>query len=60
VLNCAVEVLYLYTNTVPGDRMRAPGASQVAFAIGSNIDMVTHEIGLDPLEMRAAQRDYGW
>ena len=31
---------------------RAPGAPQVAFAVESHIDMVAHEMGLDPLEMR--------
>ena len=50
--NCAIEVLRVYTNTVPCGHMRAPGAPQVAFAVESHIDMVAHEMGLDPLEMR--------
>ena len=52
VPNCAIEVLRVYTNTVPCGHMRAPGAPQVAFAVESHIDMVAHEMGLDPLEMR--------
>ena len=52
VPNCAIEVLRVYTNTVPCGHMRAPGAPQVAFAVESHIDMVAHEMGVDPLEMR--------
>jgi CO/xanthine dehydrogenase Mo-binding subunit len=52
VPNCAIEVLRVYTNTVPCGHMRAPGAPQVAFAVESHIDMAAHEMGLDPLEMR--------
>jgi CO/xanthine dehydrogenase Mo-binding subunit len=50
--NCAIEVLRVYTNTVPCGHMRAPGAPQVAFAVESHIDMIARELGLDPLEMR--------
>ena len=52
VPNCAIEVLRVYTNTVPCGHMRAPGAPQVAFAVESHIDMIAHEMGVDPLEMR--------
>ena len=52
VPNCAIEVLRVYTNTVPCGHMRAPGAPQAAFAVESHIDMIAHEMGLDPLEMR--------
>ena len=52
VPNCAIEVLRVYTNTVPCGHMRAPGAPQVAFAVESHIDMIAREIGLDPVEMR--------
>ena len=52
VPNCAIEVLRVYTNTVPCGHMRAPGAPQVAFAVESHIDMIAHEMGLDPVEMR--------
>ncbi len=52
VPNCAIQVLRVHTNTVPCGHMRAPGAPQVAFAVESHIDMIAHEMGLDPLEMR--------
>jgi CO/xanthine dehydrogenase Mo-binding subunit len=52
VPNCAIEVLRVYTNTVPCGHMRAPGAPQVAFAVESHIDMIAREMGFDPVEMR--------
>ena len=52
VPNCAIEVLRVYTNTVPCGHMRSPGAPQVAFAVESHIDMIAREMGLDPVEMR--------
>ena len=52
VPNCAIEVLRVYTNTVPCGHMRSPGAPQVAFAVESHIDMIAHAMGIDPLEMR--------
>jgi CO/xanthine dehydrogenase Mo-binding subunit len=52
VPHCAIEVLRVYTNTVPCGHMRAPGAPQVAFAVESHIDMIAHAMGVDPVEMR--------
>ena len=52
VPNCAIEVLRVYTNTVPRGHMRSPGSPQVAFAVESHIDMMARELGLDPVEMR--------
>lgn len=52
VPHCAIEVLRVYTNTVPCGHMRAPGAPQVAFAVESHIDMIAREMGIDPVEMR--------
>ncbi len=52
VPNCAIEVLRVYTNTVPCGHMRSPGAPQVAFAVESHIDMIARDMGLDPVEMR--------
>jgi CO/xanthine dehydrogenase Mo-binding subunit len=52
VPNCAIEVLRVYSNTVPCGHMRSPGAPQVAFAVESHIDMIAREVGLDPVEMR--------
>jgi len=52
VPNCAIEVLRVYTNTVPRGHMRSPGSPQVAFAVESHIDMIARALGLDPVEMR--------
>lgn len=52
VPNIAIEVLRVYTNTLPRGHMRAPGAPQVTFAVESHIDMIAREIGIDPLELR--------
>ena len=47
-----IECLRVYTNTVPAGHMRAPGAPQTVFAVESHMDMIAHELGLDPLEFR--------
>ncbi|HXG20849.1 MAG TPA: xanthine dehydrogenase family protein molybdopterin-binding subunit [Methylomirabilota bacterium] len=47
-----IECLRVYTNTVPAGHMRAPGAPQTIFAVESHMDMMAHELGLDPLEFR--------
>jgi CO/xanthine dehydrogenase Mo-binding subunit len=52
VPNIEIEVLRVYTNTVPRGHMRAPGAPQTIFAVESDMDMIAGELGLDPLEFR--------
>jgi len=47
-----LERTSVYTNTVPGGHMRAPGDVQFIFAVESHIDMIAHELRIDPLEMR--------
>jgi len=47
-----IECLRVYTNTVPAGHMRAPGAPQTVFAVESHMDMIAHELSLDPLEFR--------
>ena len=47
-----IECLRVYTNTVPAGHMRAPGAPQTVFAVESHMDMIAHDLGLDPLEFR--------
>src|SRR5215813_7020548 len=47
-----IECLRVYTNTVPAGHMRAPGAPQTIFAVESHMDMITYDLGLDPLEFR--------
>lgn len=47
-----IEGLQVYTNTVPGGFMRAPGEPQAAFATESHMDCVARELGMDPLDFR--------
>ena len=42
----------VYTNSVPGGHMRAPGEVQAVFAGESHVDMIAAELGLDPVELR--------
>lgn len=57
--NVRIERTAVYTNTVPGGFVRAPGDFQILFALESQIDVVARELGLDPLEfrLRNAMRD---
>jgi carbon-monoxide dehydrogenase large subunit len=50
--NTRIESMHVYTNTVPGGHMRAPGEPQAVFAIESQIDEVARAIGMDPVEFR--------
>jgi putative selenate reductase molybdopterin-binding subunit len=52
--NKAVEAYSVYTNTVPAGAFRGYGLSQLVFAIDSAIDELARELGLDPIESRAA------
>jgi len=42
----------VYTNSVPGGFMRAPGDIQCVFAAESAMDLVARELGIEPLEFR--------
>ncbi len=48
----AVEALGLYTNNPPCGAMRGFGAVQACFAYESQMDRVSAELGLDPVEFR--------
>ncbi|MGE0059053.1 MAG: xanthine dehydrogenase family protein molybdopterin-binding subunit [Dehalococcoidia bacterium] len=50
--NTRVESLHVYTNTIPGGHMRAPGEPQGMFAIESHLDEVAKAIGMDPVDLR--------
>jgi CO/xanthine dehydrogenase Mo-binding subunit len=50
--NTRIESLHVYTNTVPGGHMRAPGEPQGMFAIESHLDEVAKAIGMDPVDLR--------
>ncbi len=47
-----IELLTVYTNTVPGSPMRAPGLVQAAFAGESHLDAIARDRGDDPLQFR--------
>ena len=42
----------VYTNSVPGGHMRAPGEVQAVFAGETHVDMIAAELGVDPLALR--------
>jgi len=47
-----IESFMVYTNNVPCGHMRAPAKPQVTFAVESHMDMIAHELGIDPYEFR--------
>jgi len=47
-----IESVQVYTNTIPGGFMRAPGEPQAVFAIESHIDCIARQLGIDPLDFR--------
>lgn len=47
-----LESRCVYTNQIPGGYMRAPGETQVHFAVETHMDMMASAIGMDPLEFR--------
>ncbi len=50
--NARAELISVYTNTVPAGHVRAPGDVQILFALESHIDMIAHELDIDPIEFR--------
>lgn len=48
----SITLTVVYTNTIPGGHMRAPGEVQAQFAGESHVDMIARELGYDPLEFR--------
>jgi CO/xanthine dehydrogenase Mo-binding subunit len=47
-----IESTQVYTNTIPGGFMRAPGEPQAVFAIESHIDCIARQLGKDPVDFR--------
>jgi CO/xanthine dehydrogenase Mo-binding subunit len=47
-----IEGIQVYTNTIPGGFMRAPGEPQTLFATESHIDCIARQLGMDPLDFR--------
>ncbi len=50
--NYQIDVVCAYTNSVPRGHARAPGSPQCYFASESHMDMLAHELGMDPVEFR--------
>jgi CO/xanthine dehydrogenase Mo-binding subunit len=47
-----LEVKAVYTNSIPGGSMRAPGDPQSMFASECHVDMMAKSLGIDPIELR--------
>jgi CO/xanthine dehydrogenase Mo-binding subunit len=47
-----IESVQVYTNTIPGGFMRAPGEPQTLFATESHMDCIARQLGIDPLDFR--------
>lgn len=50
--NVSSDILCVFTNRTPATAMRGFGITGVDFAIESHMDVVAHEIGMDPVEFR--------
>lgn len=50
--NIATDSYCVYTNHPVGGPYRGFGMCEIHFGIEQNIDMIAHEMGIDPLEMR--------
>jgi CO/xanthine dehydrogenase Mo-binding subunit len=47
-----LEVKAVYTNSIPGGSMRAPGDPQSTFAGECHVDMIAQALSMDPIELR--------
>jgi CO/xanthine dehydrogenase Mo-binding subunit/aerobic-type carbon monoxide dehydrogenase small subunit (CoxS/CutS family) len=47
-----VDCYAMYTNNPPSGAFRGFGVTQSAFAVESNLDILAHELGMDPFELR--------
>lgn len=50
--NVCVNADCVYTNTTPCGALRGFGIPQVTWAVETHTDMIAHDLGLDPLQMR--------
>lgn len=50
--NVKIDSYCVYTNNVPAGAFRGFGVPQVVFAYESQMDVVAHHLGIDPLELR--------
>jgi xanthine dehydrogenase molybdenum-binding subunit len=52
IAHAKVDCYAMYTNNPPAGAFRGFGVTQSAFAVESNMDILAHELGMDPLELR--------
>ncbi len=52
VPNVKIDCYAMYTNNPPAGAFRGFGVTQSAFAVESNMDILAHELGMDPFELR--------
>jgi CO/xanthine dehydrogenase Mo-binding subunit len=52
IRHCKVDILAVYTNTVPAGSMRSIGGPQTIWALESHMDSIARRLGMDPLEFR--------
>ena len=50
--NTRIESIHVYTNSVPGGHMRAPGGPQGVFALESHLDDIARRLDIDPFDFR--------
>jgi carbon-monoxide dehydrogenase large subunit len=50
--NARVERMTVYTNTIPGTFVRAPGDVQIMFGFESLLDEIAAELHIDPFDLR--------
>lgn len=50
--NLKLEAVGVYTNTVPGAAFRSIGGPQAVWATESQMDIIAHDLGIDPVEFR--------
>jgi CO/xanthine dehydrogenase Mo-binding subunit len=52
IRNCKIDVMAVYTNTVPAGSMRSIGGPQTIWPLESHTDSIAEKLKMDPLEFR--------
>ena len=52
IKHCKVDILAVYTNTVPAGSMRSIGGPQTIWALECHVDSIARRLAIDPLEFR--------
>jgi CO/xanthine dehydrogenase Mo-binding subunit len=50
--NVQLDVTAVYTNTIAGAHIRSPADVQCFFAWEQHVELIAHDLGIDPLELR--------